>query len=213
MTDKKNTGPASTLPGDTMAEEDSREETLREARQWREDEAENARSVEEQVQEQAHAQRHTGIQGNDVLLRLWESGKIKNPPPSFPTDGNGDLNRQFDMALQEFKVERDDNLPLVFKGYLIGWNDVDISTVTRGTQVTIYVTRSHRIVTAVHQWQRGGPKDKHRYAAGVHEEAQEALEWLIHDGGRKLGRSSREAWEIACQVWPSLKGREVEVID
>ena len=207
MTDKKNTGPASTLPGDDP------ENRIAQARQWREDQNEKQPSEEEQAQEQARSKRHTGIKGNDVLLRLWESGKIKSPPPSFPTDGDGDLNKQFDMALQEFKVERDDNLPLVFRGYLIGWNEVDISTVPRGTQVTIYVTRSHRIVTAVHQWQRGGPKDKHRYAAGVHDEAEEALQWLIHDGGRKLGRSSREAWEIACQVWPSLKGREVEVID
>jgi hypothetical protein len=211
MTQPKYTGPASKLPGD---EESPREQTLREARQQREDDAEKQPSVEEEVQEQARSARHTGIKGNDVLLRLWESGKIKSPPPSAPTDGgDSDLVEQFDMALQEYKVERDDHLPLVFPGYLVGWNDVDSSTVTRGTQVTIFITKRDKIVTAVHQWQRGGTKDKHRYAAGVHEDASQALEWLIQDGGHKLGRASREAWEIACQVWPALRGREVEVIE
>ena len=97
-------------------------------------------------------------------------------------------------------------------GYLVGWNDVDLS-VAKGTRVTVYITRSNKIITAVHQWQRGESRQRQRHAAGVHTQAQEALRWLVEDGSGRLGRSSREAWEIACQVWPSLKGHDVEVID
>lgn len=152
------------------------------------------------------------IKGNDVLYRLHREGKI-GKPPSYPADnGETDLVEEFNMALQEYTIERDDNLPLRFRGYLVGWNDVDLS-VARGTRVTVYVTKSNKIVTAVHQWQRGEKKQRQRHAAGVHTTAQEALRWLVEDGTGRLGRSSREAWELACQVWPSLKGHDVEIID
>ena len=56
-------------------------------------------------------------------------------------------------------------------------------------------------------------RNRQRYAAGVHQTPESALQWLIEDSQGRLGRSSREAWELACQVWPSLQGHDVEVID
>jgi len=155
---------------------------------------------EETAVEQSRKGYHQ-IQGNDVLLNLWREGKIKHPPLST------------DLVLQEFTVERDNNRPLQFRGYLIGWNRVDYATVPRGTQVSIFVTRSGKIITAVHQWQRSEKLERQRHDAGVHQTPEDALEWLIQDGNGKLGRASREAWEIACSVWSPLQGHEVEVID
>ena len=165
-----------------------------------------------EVDAEDRAVRTAQIQGNDVLYRLHREGKI-GKMPSVPADaGATDLAKEFDLAIKEYTVERDDNLPLRFTGYLIGWNDVELS-VPRGTRVTIFITRSNRIVTAVYQWQRGEKHQRSRYAAGVHDDPDQALAWLIQDGGQQLGRSSREAWEMACQIWPALQGHDVEVID
>jgi len=204
MTDKKQ---ASILPGD-----EEREASLERAREWHRKKAEEEPSIEEQVMEQTKEQRQ--IQGNSVVLDAWLKAKKKIPgmPPNVPAERYAGVEK-IDMALREFKVERDDNRPLQFQGYLIGWNDVDISTVPRGTQVSIYITKGNKIVTAVHQWQRGEKAERQRHKAGAHQTPESALDWLIEDGGGKLGRSSREAWEVACSVWPSLQGHEVEVID
>lgn len=199
MSEKKK---ASSLPGDTPT-------GTSEQPKWQ---APPTMATEESPSEEERAQAAAQIKGNDVMLRLHREGKIGNPP-SFPADnGQTDLATKFDMALQGYQVERDDNLPLQFKGYLVGWNDVDLS-VARGTRVTIFVTKSNKIVTAVHQWQRGEKSQRQRHTAGVHQTAQAALDWLIGDDSGKLGRSSREAWEMACQIWPGLQGHEVEVID
>lgn len=114
---------------------------------------------------------------------------------------------------QEFTLERDDNLPLRFKGTLVGYNDVDIDRDPRGTQVQIFITGSGKIITAVYQWQRKEGLERERHKACAHGNPEAALEFLIEDGGDKLGRSSREAWDMACNVEPSLKGYDVEVID
>jgi hypothetical protein len=202
MSDKKQ---ASRLPGDKVGFPDSSEQP-----KW---EAPPERVTDETPSEEERVRDAAQIKGNDVLYRLYREGKLSQPPPEFTADnGQTDLTEKFNLALQGYKVERDDNLPLQFTGYLVGWNDVDLS-VPRGTRVTIFVTRSNKIVTAVHQWQRGEKKHRQRHAAGVHESPESALEWLIEDGQGRLGRSSREAWEAACQVWPSLRGRDVEVID
>jgi hypothetical protein len=145
------------------------------------------------------------IRGNDEIYRMHREGRLGQG--SFPSS-TGD----FDTSLREYTVKRDNNLPLRFTGRLVGWNEVDFA-VPRGTRVTIYVTRSNRIITAVHQWQRGGKRERSRYDAGVHTGPEEALAWLVQDGGQQLGRSSREAWEVACQLWPAFKGHDVEVID
>lgn len=152
-------------------------------------------------------------QGNDVLLRLHRAGKAKAPPESIPADnGETDLLDRFDLALREFQVKRDDHLPLQFTGYIVGWNEVE-RTVPRGTQVCIFATRGGKIITSVHQWQKDETRQRERHAAAVHTSPDDALAWLIRDGGNQLGRASREAWELACQVWPALQGREVELVD
>lgn len=136
------------------------------------------------------------IRGNDVVLR-----RVRDRPDSAP-----------DSALEEYTLERDQNLPLRFRGQLIGWNEID-PAVTRGTAVAIYVTRRGQIITSVHQWQRDDFRDRERHDACVHQTAEAALEWLVQDGGGHLGRASREAWEMACRTWPPLQGKDVEIVE
>jgi hypothetical protein len=116
-------------------------------------------------------------------------------------------------GVQVYTLERDHNRPLRFKGILVGYNEVNIEDDPRGTQVQIFITGSGKIVTAVYQWQRKEGQERERHKAQVHEGPEKALEWLIGDAEGKLGRSSREAWDMACNVEPSLKGHDVEVIE
>jgi hypothetical protein len=197
MSEKKQ---ASRLPGDTPTGTSDQPK-------WQPPET-SAHGPSEEEKAQAAAQ----IKGNDVLFRLYREGKLGQRPDFKADNGETNLVEKLELDIQGYKVERDDNLPLQFTGYLVGWNDVDLS-VARGTQVTVFVTKSNKIVTAVHQWQRGEKRHRQRHAAGVHTTAPEALQWLIDDGQGRLGISSREAWELACQVWPALKGHDVENID
>jgi hypothetical protein len=115
-----------------------------------------------------------------------------------------------DSALETITLERDDDRPLRFSGRLIGANDID-EGVTNGTKVAIYVTKSGKIVTGVHQWQR--EKGRERHAASAHQMPDSALEWLRVDGGGYLGKASKEAWDEACANHLPLQGQDVEVID
>jgi hypothetical protein len=156
------------------------------------------------------------IQGNDELQRMVKQGREKTPP---------DTSFASHIPLQQFKVEREGSLPLQFEGYVIGQNLIE-EVESRGTRVSIYVTKRGKIITHVYQWQRqdpviwanagneGDPPIKRsRNAAAAHTESKAALAWLIEDGGRSLGSASREAWEMACESWPPLQGQAVEVVD
>lgn len=199
MTDNKTT--ASQLPGEDL-------ETHTDG-PGRRDQGTETPGAEEQAPAEGETPRHEGdapreaaakIQGNDTLLRLYRAGQTAVPAE----DG--------DTGLREFHVKRDDHLPLKFTGYLVGSNEVDPS-VPRGTRVSIFTTRGGKIITSVHQWQRDESRERERHAAAVHTNPDAALAWLIKDGGNQLGRASREAWELACRVWPALQGHEVEVVD
>lgn len=208
MSDKKQ---ASRLPGDDLVDEDRVERLKQQRAAHDEARAEKTMEHDERALRSRYGKPSHGLRGNDVLFRLYKAGRLSEPPPSFPADGGEtDLADQFDMGLREFHVERDDNRPLQFKGYLVGWNEIDLS-VPRGTRVCVFVTRRGKIITAVHQWQR--PERRRRNAAAVHDTAEEAVRWLVEDGNGRLGRASREAWDLACQVWPSLRGHEAEVVE
>jgi hypothetical protein len=141
---------------------------------------------------------HRQVEGSDVLLRLQKPDGIRKDPPS-----------SFE---EEFTLERDDDLPLRFRGRLIGWNEVDPDT-PRGTEVRIYATRRGKIVTAVHQWQKDVKRDRERHSAAAHAVPEEALAWLKRDGGGHLGKASKSAWDLACKTWPPLNGRDVEIVE
>lgn len=120
-----------------------------------------------------------------------------------------------DSSYRTFRVERDNQLPLQFEGKLIGSSQTDL-TAPRGTEVCVYVTRRGKYITHVFQWQRREDVEvmmRTRNSAAVHEEADQALEWLIQDGKGILGSSSRLAWEQACQSWPALHGLDVELVE
>jgi hypothetical protein len=124
------------------------------------------------------------------------------------------LNR-VETSYETFRVERDGQLPLQFEGVLLGSSRTDL-TAPRGTEVCIYVTRRGKYITHVFQWQRKDDSEdmkRTRNTAAVHEQADQALEWLITDGNGVLGSSSRIAWEEACQTWPALHGLDVECVE
>ena len=210
MTQRKQ---ASRLPGDV-----DREEALERRREYDRKRAEEEAakpSIEEQVMEEAKKQRQ--IQGNSVVLDAWRKAQQDKStrahiPPNVAVERPDGKTRP-DQALRKFTLEREDNRPLQFTGYLIGWNEVNIEEQPRGTKVQIFVTRSSKIVIAVYQWQRKESLERERHKAWVTSSPEEALDSLVQDGGGKLGRASREAWDVACATWPSLKGYDVEVID
>jgi len=142
----------------------------------------------------------TRIKGNSVVRDSLRRARQKAEEDS-------------ESSVQEYTLVRDDNRPLRFNGILVGYNEVNIEEDPRGTQVQIFVTGSRKIITAVYQWQRKEGLERERHKAKVHENPEAAVEFLEEDGGGKLGRASREAWDMACQVEPSLKGHDVEVID
>ena len=144
------------------------------------------------------------IRGNDSLLRLHKPQGLKTTAK--------ELVGGPDTEMREYTIERDSNRPLRFQGHLVGFNRVDPET-ERGTAVAVFVTRRGKIVTSVHQWQKDAKRERQRHAGAAHDIAEDALAWLIEDGGGHLGRASREAWELACRVWPALEGHEVEVIE
>jgi len=137
-----------------------------------------------------------GIRGNSVVFDAFRKAREELETEDY----------------QDFTLERDDNRPLAFRGNLVGFNDVDTND-PRGTQVQIFVTQSGKIITAVYGWQRKAELSRERHKAAVHTDPEDALAWLIEDGGGKLGRSSRQAWDMACQVEPILAGHDVEVVD
>lgn len=119
------------------------------------------------------------------------------------------------MDMKRHTVTRDGDLDLTFTGRKVGegshghpgdyphdWN--------RGTNVTLYLTESRRIVTAVRQWSKWqGERDSYR--AAVHDTADAALSWLVEDAGGDLGPASKEAWLAAAETEPELFHRAVEV--
>lgn len=141
------------------------------------------------------------IQGNDDLLRTQKPEGIQRTARELA-----------EGQLGEFTVERDNNRPLRFQGQLIGFNDADPEA-PRGTSVAIFATRRGKIVTSVHQWQRDTKRERERHDAAAHDRAEDALEWLVRDGGGQLGRASREAWERACTSYAPLQGHDVEVVE
>lgn len=202
MTEKN---PASCLPGDV-----ERQETLRRARERHQKKAEKNPPIEGQTVGDAKKKRQ--IQGNSVVLNAWQDAKSQAllVPPNVETHSSS---TSLGAALREFTLERENNRPLRFTGHLIGWNQADPENEPRGTQVQIFVTRSNKIVIAVYQWQHKEDLARERHKAWVVTSPEEAFESLIEDGGGKLGRASREAWDRACSTWPSFRGHEVEVID
>lgn len=132
------------------------------------------------------------IKGNSSMLEMVRGSKAQS------------------SAYGTVTLQRDDDLPLQFTGQLIGCNEIDGDPVN-GTLVTLFATKSGKIITAVYQWQRG--KGRERHAAAAHQMPQDALTWLKADGGGYLGKASREAWEAACAIHPAFQGHDVEVID
>jgi len=151
------------------------------------------------------------IQGNDAVQQLVKQGRTENPPDETYDEG---------LPVETFTLQRDNSIPLQFRGRRIGWTEPN-EEATVGTRVSVFVTQKGTLITHIYQWQRKdgfkgeglAPMKRSRNVAGVHVEAQEALAWLIQEGGGELGSASRKAWEMACAKWPPLQGQIVEIID
>lgn len=110
-------------------------------------------------------------------------------------------------------VPRDDGRPFSFSGTLVGYGPSKVINQIRGTKVEIFVTKAGKIITYVHQWQKDGPSPRERHAAAVHTTPMEAHDWLVGDGGGKLGTCSREAWDMACKRCALFSGLDVEEVE
>ena len=130
--------------------------------------------------------------GNNAVQQLVEDGR---EPDGLP-------------AITTHTIERDDDLPMRFEGRLISKAGSSRNN-SRGTEVSIFVTRRGTIITAIAQWQPG--RDRSRAAA--HVSGEEALKWLKEDSQGSLGRASLHAWRAACRDWPPLNGLDVEVVE
>lgn len=114
----------------------------------------------------------------------------------------------------EWRLERDGDLDLAFKGRVIGFgehgnNNGPRSNWTRGTYVTLFRTVSNTYIARVHQWtQWDGESSVTRCA--VSNAGADLLLWLKDDAGGKLGPASKEAWEDACSNDDTLEDLDVE---
>jgi len=153
----------------------------------------------------------TKIAGNNSLQLLVQEERSKKAPDGTYTES---------VPLETFTLDRDDTIPLQFRGRCVGTTEVN-EDATVGTKVSIFITGKGKIVTHIYQWQRKdgfqgeglAPIKRSRKVAGIHSEPQEAFAWLIQDGNGRLGSSSRRAWEMACANWPALQGHDIEIID
>lgn len=118
--------------------------------------------------------------------------------------------------MDRIRVKRDGAKDLAFVGELIGEASHGgpgeyVSDWQRGTEVSLYLTREGRLVTAVRQWTIWQEEaDAHR--AAVHDTPQAAYDWLVRDCGGTLGHASKECWEEACKHCGLLAGLDVEEV-
>lgn len=143
------------------------------------------------------------IAGNDVVRKAVEKERAEK---------HG-LDPDFE---EEYFLERDGDLPLRFWGDKIGTARHTRSgnrRGDRGTEVSIYVTSSGKLVTEVHQWQVLPDKQRSRRAAMAHRSPEDALAWLKKDAKGVLGSASKEAWLQACSAYAPLNSCAEEKID
>lgn len=151
------------------------------------------------------------IQGNDTLQQMVKTGRTEQPVDASFSDS---------LPLETYTLQRDSSVPVQFRGRLIGAYEPNEDGQV-GTKVMIFVTQKGKFITHIFQWQRKdhhqgegpAPIKRSRKTVGVHVTGQEALDWLIQDGGGTLGGASLKAWDMACEQWPPLQGRAVEIID
>lgn len=85
----------------------------------------------------------------------------------------------------------------------------EIGSKKRGTRVKIWITPGGTLLTNVTTWQSAtfeGDFDSSSSHGQWHETPQAALDWLIRDGGGKLGTASKEAWKHACTTFEPMLG-------
>ena len=113
------------------------------------------------------------------------------------------------QASQPHRLKRDDARDLAFDGWLLGEGHLRRPPV--GTVVSIFATCGGKVITHVRQYDEDRGDDTHR--AAVHDSGAEAYDWLVADGGGRLGSASRLAWENATHRLPALEEDAVEVIE
>lgn len=82
-------------------------------------------------------------------------------------------------------------------------------------EVTVYLTKTQRIVTHVRRWKQVGAEvleEEHALAHHGTWEVAEAIAWLKKDNSGRLGPTSKEAWVKACAEWPGLAPEAAEPI-
>jgi len=121
-------------------------------------------------------------------------------------------------APTDVRVVRDGDRDLVFAGWMLGEGAIggpgkEPSKWIRSTEVRVWLSASGQLVTGARRWSQEHGLDEPRHAAAVHATAEQALAWLRHDAGGRLGLASKRAWDAACLEWSELRGADVEVLE
>ena len=116
---------------------------------------------------------------------------------------------------EEFQIIRDRDRDLQFQGWLLGQGEDGTGSNgrnwTRGSDVAVYLTTGNRLVTRIRRWSDWVGENT-VFEAAAHRTDEEALAWLMEQGGGELSPACKEAWEEACATYQPLKGRDVELV-
>jgi hypothetical protein len=110
-----------------------------------------------------------------------------------------------------WRLPRDGNRDLTFRGWRLGDETVEVGT-GRRVHATVYLTTGGRLVChRVHltQWQ----EEEDHAAAAICDSPEAAYQWWLDDNRGQLGRAAYTAWEEACQQVEALSVYETEDID
>ena len=111
-------------------------------------------------------------------------------------------------------LERDDDLPLTFTGWVIGAG-ITFGHCGRQCVVTIYRTAGDHIIAYVDMHTldpQGHLLDQGPRTASPPGSSSDVLAWLRKSNGGRLGMASVKAWERACITCPDLGDAVEEVI-
>jgi hypothetical protein len=101
-------------------------------------------------------------------------------------------------------------------GWKVGFGSIEAGgtarDMKRGTDVTIRLMVGGQLLTSRCSWTKGPTSSEESQTGRVNSTPQAAWEWLLEDGGGKLGRASKDAWVKACRTVPPMADLEFEQV-
>lgn len=149
-----------------------------------------------------------------VLLRVLELARQEEDPRVLPFPLRPVIDAESAAAELgepvDVRLAREGDLDLAFRGWHL--SQEEHGGEQRGGRLSVYLTAAGLLVTSSCRWGlRGRAGTVCR--AGVHADPAAAVEWFRADAGGKLGPTSKELWEAACERLPALREWQTETID